>query len=121
MGGKECRLFQPLNIVYDVVLSTAPLATAEQTKAGAILMFTDITPVKRRELMLRECAVREERKRMAAELHDTLCQGLNAIALMLQAAQASAVPAEAVQWQVHRAYEVATDTLREARRSMWTF
>jgi signal transduction histidine kinase len=121
MGGKECRLFQPLNIVYDVVLSTAPLATAEQTKAGAILMFTDITLVKRRELMLRECAVREERKRMAAELHDTLCQGLNAIALMLQAAQASAVPAEAVQRQVHRAYEVATDTLHEARRSMWTF
>jgi signal transduction histidine kinase len=120
MGRKECRLFQPLNIVYDVVLSTAPLVTGEQKKAGAILMFTDITLVKRRELMLRECAVREERKRMAAELHDTLCQGLNAIVLMLQAAQ-PALQSSAAQRQVRRAYEVAMDTLREARHSMWTF
>src|SRR5579884_2591614 len=83
-------------------------------------MFTDITLVKRRELMLRECAVREERKRMAAELHDTLCQGLNAIVLMLQAAQ-PALQSSAAQRQVRRAYEVAMDTLREARHSMWTF
>jgi signal transduction histidine kinase len=85
-------------------------------------MFTDITRAKRRESMLRERAVTEERKRMAAELHDTLCQGLNAIALMLQVARASAPQdGETVQRYVHRAYEVAMDTLREARRSMWTF
>ncbi|HEV7675177.1 MAG TPA: ATP-binding protein [Candidatus Angelobacter sp.] len=118
---KECRLVQSTKIAYDVMFSTAPLATATQTRAGAVLMFTNITVVKRRELMLREHAVCEERKRMAAELHDTLCQGLNAIVLMLQAAQTTALQSSAAQRQVRRAYEVAMDTLREARHSMWTF
>jgi signal transduction histidine kinase len=122
IDGRECRLVQSCNTAYDVVLSTVPLAIAKQTRAGAVLMFTDITRAKRRESMLRERAVTEERKRMAAELHDTLCQGLNAIALMLQVARASAPQdGETVQRYVHRAYEVAMDTLREARRSMWTF
>jgi len=122
IDGRECRLVQSCNTAYDVMFSTVPLATAKQTRAGAVLMFTDITQAKRRESMLREHAVTEERKRMAAELHDTLCQGLNAIALMLQVAQAAAAQdGEAVQRYVHRAYEVAMDTLREARCSMWTF
>jgi signal transduction histidine kinase len=122
IDGRECRLVQSCDTAYDMMLSTVPLATAKQTRAGAVLMFTDITRAKRRESMLRECAVTEERKRMAAELHDTLCQGLNGIALMLQVARASAPQdGETVQRYVHRAYEVALDTLREARRSMWTF
>ncbi|MGZ4854655.1 MAG: sensor histidine kinase, partial [Candidatus Angelobacter sp.] len=122
IDGRECRLVQSCDTAYDMMLSTVPLATAKQTRAGAVLMFTDITRPKRRESMLRECAVTEERKRMAAELHDTLCQGLNAIALMLEVARASAPQdGETVQRYVHRAYEVAMDTLREARRSMWTF
>jgi signal transduction histidine kinase len=122
IDGREYRLVQSCNTAYDVMFSTVPLATAKQTRAGAVLMFTDITVARRRESIVRECAVTKERKRMAAELHDTLCQGLTAIALMLQAAQASAAQdGEAVQRYVHRAYEVATDTLREARRSMWTF
>jgi signal transduction histidine kinase len=117
----ECRLVQSLTTEYDVMFSTAPLVTAKQTREGAVLMFMDISQVKRRELMLREYAVSEERKHMAAELHDTLCQGLNAIVLMLQGAQIPGVQAEVAQRQVHRAYEVALETLREARRSMWTF
>ena len=117
----ERRLVQSSETAYDVLFSTAPLTTAKRTRAGAVLMLTDISPVKHRELMLRECAVREERSRMAAELHDTLCQGLNAVVLMLHAAQASAQDSEAAQRHVQRACEVAMDTLREARRSMWTF
>jgi signal transduction histidine kinase len=118
----ECRLVQSRETVYDVLFSTAPLTTAKQTRAGAVLTLTDITQVKHRELMLREAAVSEERSRMAAELHDTLCQGLNAVVLMLHAAQASGVrDRELAQRHVHRACEVAMDTLREARRSMWTF
>ena len=119
---RECRLVQARNIVYEVMFSTAPLATARETRAGAVLMLTDISRVKRRESRLRERAVSEERKRMAAELHDTLCQGLNAIVLMLRVAQTSAgQDGEAVQRHVQRAHEVAIDTLREARCSMWTF
>jgi signal transduction histidine kinase len=117
----ECRLVQSLTTEYDVMFSTAPLVAAKQTQGGAVLMFMDISQVKRRELMLREYAVSEERKHMAAELHDTLCQGLNAIVLMLQGAQIPGVQAEIAERQVRRAYEVARETLREARRSMWTF
>ena len=118
----EYRLVQSRETAYDVSFSTAPLTTAKRTRAGAVLMLTDISAIKHRELMLRERAVNEERSRMAAELHDTLCQGLNAVVLMLHAAQASKTrDSEAAQRHVHRACEVAMDTLREARRSMWTF
>ena len=89
-AARECRLVQSRNTEYDVMFSSAPLATAGQPKAGAVLMFTDITPVKHREAVLRERAITKERSRMAADLHDTLCQGLNAIVLMLQAAEMSA-------------------------------
>ena len=119
---RECRLIQPDSTAYDVMLSSAPVATAGQTKAGAVLMFTDITPVKRQEAVLRERAIFKERSRMAADLHDTLCQGLNAIVLMLQAAEMSeAQNKPALGRQLRRAYEVAKDTLHEARLSMWTF
>jgi signal transduction histidine kinase len=118
---RECRLAQPDNTAYDVMFSSEPLATPGQIKAGAILMFTDITPIRRREAVLRERAVFKERSRMAADLHDTLCQGLNAVVLMLQAAEMSAQKKHAMGPQLRRAYEVAKDTLQEARRSMWTF
>jgi signal transduction histidine kinase len=121
MAERECRLVQSRRAAYDVMFSTAPLVAAGQ-RAGAVLMFTDITPIKRRASQLRERAVDEERKRMAGDLHDTLCQGLNAIVLMLQAAGTSAVQdVETVKRQVQRAHEVVIDTLREARQSMWTF
>jgi len=119
---RECRLIQSGDAAYDVMFSSAPLSTANQTRAGAVLMFTDVTLVKREEAILRERAVKEERRRMAAELHDTLCQGLNAIVLMLQAAQTFVgQDGEPLQRLVQRSHEVAKDTLREARRSMWTF
>ena len=122
MESRECRLVKSRNTEYDVRFSSAPLITTGQTRAGAVLMLTDITPVKRREAMLRERVVSEERSRMAAELHDTLCQGLNAVVLLLQAAEISASEGnESLQRKVSRAHEVAKDTLREARRSMWTF
>jgi signal transduction histidine kinase len=119
---REYRLVQSHDTGYDVMLSSAPLATAGQGTAGAVLMFTDITVVKRHESILRERAVSEERSRMAAELHDTLCQGLNAIVLMLQVAQLSpAQDSETMLRQMNRAHQIAKDTLQEARRSMWTF
>lgn len=118
---RECRLVQSYSTAYDVMFSSTPVATAGQPRAGAVLMFTDITPVKRQEELLRERAILKERTRMAADLHDTLCQGMNAIVLMLQAAELSAQNKQALGPQLHRLYEVAKDTLQEARRSMWTF
>jgi two-component system, NarL family, sensor kinase len=67
----------------------------------------------------------EERNRIAREIHDTLAQGLSAIALHLETADAlltpqtgAAVGTEAIQRSVQKALALARTNLEEARRSM---
>ena len=62
----------------------------------------------------REAGVLDERQRMAAEIHDTLGQGLTGIITQLQAARRSE------DWQRHLdiAVRLARDSLAEARRSV---
>jgi two-component system NarL family sensor kinase len=64
-------------------------------------------------------AALEERNRMAREIHDTLAQGLAAIALHLEAAQAleETKPA-AVPERIDKALQLARTNLDEARRSV---
>jgi signal transduction histidine kinase len=71
--------------------------------------------------MLREDAVLNERGRMAADIHDTVVQGLNAIVLQLEAAEEEFLdnPDQALR-RLRRVREVARESLMEARRSMWT-
>ncbi|TDD86222.1 sensor histidine kinase [Actinomadura darangshiensis] len=58
----------------------------------------------------REAGVSDERRRLAAEIHDTIAQGLAGIITQLQAAQDSE--------HVRRATALARTSLREARRSV---
>ncbi|MGK5557315.1 sensor histidine kinase [Actinomadura kijaniata] len=58
----------------------------------------------------REAGVNDERRRLAAEIHDTLAQGLTGIITQLQAAEESE--------HVRRAIDLARASLREARRSV---
>jgi signal transduction histidine kinase len=58
----------------------------------------------------REAGVADERRRLAAEIHDTLAQGLTGIITQLQAADDSE--------HVRRATDLARESLREARRSV---
>ena len=58
----------------------------------------------------REAGVSDERRRLAAEIHDTLAQGLTGIITQLQAAEDGE--------HVRRATALARDSLREARRSV---
>lgn len=63
----------------------------------------------------------EERNRLAREIHDTLAQGLAAITLQLEAADAHLGPDTGhrpVRDALTRALALAQDTLREARRSV---
>ncbi len=63
----------------------------------------------------------EERNRLARELHDTLAQGISAVALQLEAADAlldSEADPSRVQQAVRRALALTRTNLEEARRSV---
>ncbi|MET9374365.1 sensor histidine kinase [Streptomyces sp. NPDC002992] len=68
-------------------------------------------------LQAREAGVADERRRLAAEIHDTLAQGLTGIIAQLQVVTATPDPARA---RVHlqRAADLARHSLGEARRSV---
>ncbi|GAA4526718.1 sensor histidine kinase [Nonomuraea ferruginea] len=65
-------------------------------------------------IQAREAGVMDERQRMAAEIHDTLAQGLTGIITQLQAAH------QAGDWRrnVDNALRLARESLAEARRSV---
>lgn len=64
-------------------------------------------------------AALEERNRIAREIHDTLAQGLAAITLHLEAAQALAeTKPESVPTKIAQALNLARTNLQEARRSV---
>jgi two-component system NarL family sensor kinase len=64
-------------------------------------------------------AALEERNRIAREIHDTLAQGLTAIALQLEAAQALAeTKPEIAQRKIAQALALTRTNLEEARRSV---
>jgi signal transduction histidine kinase len=70
----------------------------------------------------RAAGVRDERRRMAREIHDTLAQGLTGIVTQLQAAEQAAAqsPDGSTGWRHHvdAATRLARDSLVEARRSV---
>lgn len=65
----------------------------------------------------RQTGVRDERERLAREIHDTIAQSLAGVVAQLQAAEGSA-DAQDVRHRVARATELARTALVEARRSV---
>jgi signal transduction histidine kinase len=65
----------------------------------------------------REAGVADERRRLAAEIHDTLAQGLTGIIAQLQVVTGVADPAQA-RAHLERATALARHSLGEARRSV---
>ncbi|MFJ3580857.1 sensor histidine kinase [Streptomyces sp. NPDC090127] len=68
-------------------------------------------------LQAREAGVAHERRRLAAELHDTIAQGLTGIIAQLQVVTVTPDPALA-RVHVQRAADLARHSLGEARRSV---
>ncbi|NBE51344.1 sensor histidine kinase [Streptomyces boluensis] len=65
----------------------------------------------------REAGVADERRRLAAEIHDTIAQGLTGIITQLQVVASTAEPALAER-HLSRAADLARHSLGEARRSV---
>ncbi|GAA2842552.1 sensor histidine kinase [Crossiella cryophila] len=67
-----------------------------------------------------EAGVRDERQRLAREIHDTLAQGLTGIVTQLQAAEQAGAATQPAPWRRHvqAAAELARENLVEARRSV---
>ena len=66
----------------------------------------------------REAGVLEERQRMAAEIHDTIAQGLTGVITQLEAARHAHDRPEARDRHLENAERLARDSLGEARRSV---
>ena len=83
--GMEARMVRPDSSHYDVLVSAAPLNNAEGELVGAVASLLDITERKRMEeererLRDREVEARtqrEERRRIARDLHDIVLQDLS--------------------------------------------
>jgi signal transduction histidine kinase len=82
--GREARMVRPDGSHYDVLISAAPLKNAEGEIVGAVAGLLDITERKRAEeerdhLRAQEIETRsqrEERRRIARDLHDVVLQDL---------------------------------------------
>src|SRR6266550_3696374 len=68
----------------------------------------------------RQGAILKERTRMARDIHDTLAQGFTGVIVQMEAAEEALLEedSEHAIGHVHRARELARESLREARRSV---
>jgi signal transduction histidine kinase len=94
----------------------------DQTGIEVLATINSVTRPSRQGLLLAQEAVGLERRRMAADVHDTLCQDLHALLLLLQMSEEELPPrAGNARLYMHRAQDVAREVLVEARRTMWAF
>ncbi|HEY1930131.1 MAG TPA: sensor histidine kinase [Caulobacteraceae bacterium] len=106
-------------------MSEALTSTADPSGTGGQTLYASLFRSKcaerqdvteRLEAQTRKAAVIEERNRIAREIHDTLAQGLAAIRLQLELAQANgALPAGATQ-AIELAHQIANESFVDARR-----
>lgn len=120
-NGKECRLINLGGDCSEIVFNARPVQDVSGQVVGAVATLTDITHQKRAEWQLREELLEKQRTNMAADIHDTVSQSLAAIVLQLRAVEMEMPRSpEMAQRHLRCAQDVAQDSLRETRRSIWT-
>jgi signal transduction histidine kinase len=118
--GSEYRLVRRKGDYRDVLFCAYPIPGQHSQTAGVLSSLTNITEYKRREAVLRDEAVLNERSRLAGEIHDTLVQGLNAVVLQLDVADKEfRENFEHGRQRLRRLRKIASENLAEARRSIW--
>jgi signal transduction histidine kinase len=120
-NGKECRLIRAGGSCSDFVFNACPIHDVSREIVGAVATLTDIAHQKHAEWQLREEMLEKQRSSMAADIHDTVSQSLTAIVLQLRAVEMEMPKSpEVAQRHLRSAQDVAQDSLRETRRSIWT-
>ncbi|MEV6973724.1 sensor histidine kinase [Kitasatospora sp. NPDC093806] len=96
----------------------ATMAELERTNARLAQALAENAGLQAQLLLqAREAGVDDERRRLAAEIHDTIAQGLTGIITQLQVVAAAEDPAVA-RTHLERAQALARQSLGEARRSV---
>jgi signal transduction histidine kinase len=118
---EECRLLRIDGSSSQILFSASPIKPAGCKAAGAIATLTDITEHNHKSLVRHNEELSRERDRMAADVHDTLLQGLNAIVLHLEAAE-SYTDKESIQAteELRRTLDIARNSIKEVRRAIWS-
>lgn len=100
------------------LVQAATIAELERTNT-ALQQALDENAALHAQLLVqaREAGVADERRRLAAEIHDTIAQGLTGIIAQLQVVSGTPDPA-AARDHVTRAADLARHSLGEARRSV---
>lgn len=112
-------LWNPNEASMDVVV-LAPLIQRPWFLLLLTLAFAvSLALAHRAVLRTRSDAIREERSRLAREIHDSLLQGFGGIALQLHAASARLSLAPAQQPILDRVLTMIDRTLKQAREAVW--
>lgn len=113
---------QTAMIGFGVVGSEKLSELSEERRRAVTTMETAVADNQRlqEELVLqaRDAGIRDERQRMAREIHDTLAQGMIGVLTQLQAADQVAHDVAAQRRHLDNAAELARHSLGEARRSV---
>ena len=118
--GLECRLVRRDGGACNLLFGSCPIRDAGSQISGSFSSLTDVSEQKWREAGLRQDAVARERARLAADIHDTLAQGLTAVVLQLEALEQELLEnPEQARARLRRVRNMARENLAEARRSIW--
>jgi signal transduction histidine kinase len=117
---QECHLVRRNGSSFHVLFSASPISPAGCKTAGAITTLTDITEYRRKSLSRRVEEMSRDRDRIAADIHDSVLQSLNAVVLELETAELELVEKSVHSLnRLHHALETARVSLKEIRRSVW--
>jgi signal transduction histidine kinase len=120
--GREYQMVRSDLSSYHLLCSASPIKNAYHHTVGSITTLTDISEHQRRQRVLCEEAVFTERTRIAADIHDTVVQGLNAVIIHLEAAEQELLEnLEKARQRLHRVRDIARDSLVEARHFIWAW